>query len=179
MDKIYVSDANIFIDMHRVGMIDCIFTLPCTIHTTDFVFRELLDDALRTKLFDYEKAGKLYIKRFSADEIQDLSLFRVEERARLSFPDMSIWYYAYKENGMIITGDKALRRKAEKDDIEVHGILYLWDLLVVNGIVDSFSASRRLMHLCSFNKRIPKNECQKLINSWRVEEISLDNFEII
>ena len=56
---------------------------------------------------------------------------------------MSIWYYAYKENGMIITGDKALRRKAEKDDIEVHGILYLWDLLVVNGIMDSFSASRK------------------------------------
>ena len=27
MEKIYVSDANIFIGMHRVGMIDCLFYL--------------------------------------------------------------------------------------------------------------------------------------------------------
>ena len=137
------------------------FSISLEIHTTDFVLNELKENTLKDKLSEYEESGCLTVKRFYP-----------ETQNRLSIADRSVWYYAEESRSMLITGDKALRSKAEQKGITVHGILYIWKLLVDEGLLDKESASRKLEHLCSLNKRLPICECNKLIDSWLGTEYS-------
>lgn len=43
MEKIVVSDTNIFIDLISVNLLDGFFSLPWEIHTTDMIMKELKD----------------------------------------------------------------------------------------------------------------------------------------
>lgn len=172
MKKASINDANIFIDMNHIGALDLMFSISLEIHTTDFVLNELKENTLKEKLSEYEESGRLAVKRFSPDELVRLSRFYPETQNRLSLADRSVWYYAEESRAMLITGDKALRSKAEQKGITVHGILYLWKLLVDEGLLDKESASRKLEHLCSLNKRLPICECNKMIDSWLGTEYS-------
>ncbi len=57
-----------------------------------------------------------------------------------SFTDCSVWYYAKKTNGRLLTGDNKLRKSAEKDNVKVSGILYVFDNLIEYGIIDEKKA---------------------------------------
>ena len=54
MEKIVVSDTNIFIDLISVSLLDGFFSLPWEIHNTDMIMKELKDsnhhDTAITKL---------------------------------------------------------------------------------------------------------------------------------
>lgn len=41
MEKIVVSDTNIFIDLISVNLLDGFFSLPWEVHTTDMIMKEL------------------------------------------------------------------------------------------------------------------------------------------
>ena len=163
MKEITVSDANIFIDLHKIGLLDVFFKLPFEIHTTDFVLHELKDKFLRAEIQGYIKEGKLIIKCFSADEIASLMNFHLETQNRLSFQDRSIWFYAKEHGYVLLTGDKALRVKAENDGVSVHG----FDCLIEEKILSFQRAIESLSRLQTANKRLPDTECSKKLSIWR------------
>ena len=68
---------------------------------------------------------------------------------------------------MLLTGDKALRIKAENDGVVVHGILYIFDCLIQKGIISYEVAIEFLIRLQAVNKRLPDAECEKKINMWQ------------
>ena len=39
--EIIVNDTNIFIDLHSIGLLDCLCELPYEIRTVDFVMAEI------------------------------------------------------------------------------------------------------------------------------------------
>lgn len=68
MNKVYISDSNIWIDIHNAGLLDELFQLPVTLCSTDFVLDELNDlpedqlvaRGLRVETLDGDEVGKLY-----------------------------------------------------------------------------------------------------------------------
>ena len=88
-----------------------------------------------------------------------------------SIPDCSVWFYAKKVDGRILTGDRKLRLVAERDSVRVSGILYIFDRMVENGVLVANVAAEKLDALMKKNGRLPKEECEMRLEKWRAESM--------
>lgn len=165
--KILVNDTNIFIDLHSVGLLKEMCRLPYEIHTVDFVVAEIAD-ADQRRIFDELVArGEISVDGFTADEVIEIVEEHSSVSGNLSIPDCSVCYFARKHNVPMLTGDRRLRRYAEEQSIEVHGILFIFDELVRHNIISTSMAADRLEELFAINARLPKAEIRERINRWR------------
>lgn len=165
--KILVNDTNIFIDLHSVGLLEEMCQLPYEIHTVDFVVAEIAD-ADQRRIFDELVAqGGIFIDGFTADEVIEIVEEHSSVSGNLSIPDCSVCYFARKHNVPMLTGDRRLRRYAEEQSIEVHGILFIFDELVRHDIISTSMAADRLEELFAINARLPKTEIRNRINRWK------------
>lgn len=165
--KILVNDTNIFIDLHSVGLLEEMCRLPYEIHTVDFVVAEIAD-ADQRRIFDELVArGEISVDGFTADEVIEIVEEYSSVSGNLSIPDCSVCYFARKHNVPMLTGDRRLRRYAEEQSIEVHGILFIFDELVRHDIISTSMAADRLEELFAINARLPKAEIRERINRWK------------
>lgn len=166
--KILVNDTNIFIDLHSVGLLEEMCRLPYEIHTVDFVVAEIAD-ADQRRIFDELVArGEISVDGFTADEVIEIVEEHSSVSGNLSIPDCSVCYFARKHNVPMLTGDRRLRRYAEEQSIEVHGILFIFDELVRHDIISTSMAADRLEELFAINARLPKAEIRERIKRWRI-----------
>lgn len=165
--KILVNDTNIFIDLHSVGLLEEMCRLPYEIHTVDFVVAEIAD-ADQRRIFDELVArGEISVDGFTADEVIEIVEEHSSVSGNLSIHDCSVCYFARKHNVPMLTGDRRLRRYAEEQSIEVHGILFIFDELVRHDIISTSMAADRLEELFAINARLPKAEIRERINRWK------------
>ena len=165
--KILVNDTNIFIDLHSVGLLEEMCRLPYEIHTVDLVVAEIAD-ADQRRIFDELVArGEISVDGFTADEVIEIVEEHSSVSGNLSIPDCSVCYFARKHNVPMLTGDRRLRRYAEEQSIEVHGILFIFDELVRHDIISTSMAADRLEELFAINARLPKADIRDRINRWR------------
>lgn len=168
MERLVVSDTNIFIDLVKLGILADFFFLPWEIHTTDYVMDELTDSAQYDAVVSYYDRGRLSVGSFTADEVVAIHGQSNQSGCRLSPADLSVIMYSQKNDGCcILTGDKRLRETANERGIKVHGILFIFDALVGHGMLPEPLAAELLEKLYSFNKHFPVNEIEKRINQWK------------
>lgn len=142
--------------------------LPYEIHTVDFVVAEIVD-ADQRRIFDELVARRgIFVDGFTADEVIEIVEEHSAVSGNLSIPDCSVCYFARKHNVPMLTGDRRLRRYAEEQSIEVHGILFIFDELVRHNIIPTSMAADRLEELFAINARLPKAEIRERINRWRI-----------
>lgn len=133
----------------------------------DFVVAEIAD-ADQRRIFDELVAqGGIFIDGFTADEVIEIVEEHSSVAGNLSIPDCSVCYFARKHNVPMLTGDRRLRRYAEEQSIEVHGILFIFDELVRHDIISTSMAADRLEELFAINARLPKTEIRNRINRWK------------
>lgn len=166
-ERIVISDANVIIDLLSVSLLEAFFALPCEICTTDFVVSEITRPEQQKIIQKFVKSKKLGIVSFDADEFSEVILLQSKCPNNASIVDCSVWYYAKKVNGRLLTGDGKLRSAAERDNVKVSGILYLFDNFVEYGILTSAEAADNLEALMVCNVRLPKSECLSRIKKWR------------
>ena len=165
--KIIVNDTNIFIDLHSVGLLEELCQLPYDIHTVDFVVAEI-EDAEQREIFDkLVDENRIIVDGFTADEVLEIVEEHSAVSGNLSIPDCSVCYFARKHNVPMLTGDRRLRRYAEQQSIEVHGIFFIFDEFVRHGIVSTTIAAERLEKLFTINARLPKSEIRDRLKRWR------------
>ncbi|RLT75368.1 hypothetical protein D7V95_14180 [bacterium J10(2018)] len=125
-------------------------------------------DADQRRIFDELVArGEISVDGFTADEVIEIVEEHSSVSGNLSIPDCSVCYFARKHNVPMLTGDRRLRRYAEEQSIEVHGILFIFDELVRHDIISTSMAADRLEELFAINARLPKAEIRDRINRWR------------
>ncbi|WP_300972755.1 MULTISPECIES: PIN domain-containing protein, partial [Muribaculaceae] len=133
----------------------------------DLVVAEIAD-ADQRRIFDELVArGEISVDGFTADEVIEIVEEHSSVSGNLSIPDCSVCYFARKHNVPMLTGDRRLRRYAEEQSIEVHGILFIFDELVRHDIISTSMAADRLEELFAINARLPKAEIRDRINRWR------------
>lgn len=169
--KLIVNDANILIDLVDLKLLPHFFQIECEFHTTELILAELLD-AQQEELLPYIETGKLIIDVISEEDLAEIYTIRISKPA-LSEQDCSAFYQARKDKAALITSDNTLRKFAKKQDIEVHGHLWVFDNLVDNNIIGGKRAIEKLTELCEIvNPKLglPENECQQRYRKWSKNE---------
>lgn len=171
MKKIVVNDTNIFIDLFNMGLLEGFFSLPWEIHTTEFVMVELTRESQHDEISKYVDSGLLHISVFEPDVMTKIvELYQQQmNQTYLSFTDCSVWYYAKCNSYTLLTGERKLHNASSKDGVEVHGIIYVIDQLVKEGILVKRISISKLRQLGESNPRLPKDEIEKRIKHWEKE----------
>jgi len=85
----------------------------------------------------------------------------------LSEPDKSVLFVAKRQNGMVISGDKLIRKWCQKNQIEVHGILWFLDEMNQTQLITFQDAIGKLETLLQFNFWLPTDSAHELLEKWR------------
>lgn len=165
MTRIAIQDANILIDLVNIDLFSHCLALEYKFSTTQLIFDSELNERQIASIQVHIDSGKFTIINISADELSAIQVMSTED-SRLSEQDWSAIYYAQKEDALLLSGDRILRRVSESKGIEVCGILWLFDQLVDKSILPKSDACRFIQALMKQNKRLPFEECQKRINNW-------------
>ncbi len=160
-----VNDANILIDLLKIGLLESFFQLECEFHVTDFVVVEVQEDNV-AELNMFIENGSLHKKSFDFEELMQVQLLEVKHQA-LSIADCSCLFHARKLSAQLLTGDAALRRTAQQEQLSVHGILWIFDELVRQNLLPKEQAIDKLSELMLKNTRLPATECKKRFKRWK------------
>jgi hypothetical protein len=163
--RIVINDANILIDLYHLDLVDVFFELKnVALKTTDFVFEELLTE--QKTIFEPFIQNKSFELIESKEE--DLTqIFQIlSSTSGLSVEDCSVWYHTKKCNGILLTGDSRLKNLSSADGVEVRGILYVFDLLLISGLLSFELGIEKLNQLYAFNHRLPIDAKMKRIEFW-------------
>ena len=157
--KIGIADANIFIDIILLTLLDEFFSLPFEIWTTQSVLLELRDSQ-QALIHSFSDKQLLTIH----DEAIDDSLHFSRS---LTIADQSILSLAHSYQVICLSGDLPVRKWCNKYQIEVHGILWIFDELIYNEIITHQDALVHLTHLMSINDRLPEGDCLSRLSAWQ------------
>jgi len=162
--RITVCDANIFIDLLQAGIFPAYLNLGYESHAPPGVIDEvreenhqLLMDAVETQ-------------QISIPIIEDLAEINklMKMYPSLSFQDCACLFLAIEKNSMLLTGEKPLRKIAEKKyGLVVHGTLFIFDELLKAGLLTFRMAHEKLNRLIASGTYLPSNECQKRLKRWK------------
>ncbi len=161
--KIVVSDTNILIDLMNISLLGTFFNLDFEFHTNDLIINEITDPKQKEVISEIIADGKLYVAETRASDYQEILNLKIKN---LTFEDCSIWHYARKVKGILLTGDARLRKAVIITDIEVRGILFVLDQLVESQTIEKQIALEKLIELRDSNIRLPQIEIDKRIERW-------------
>ncbi len=153
--KIAITDACIFIDLYDLQLTSAFFNLEIEIHTTFDVFDELYDEQ-KELLRAYVSSGKLTIHTITENDwhaIQKMNLPRT-----LSPNDKTVLYLADKTQCMVLSSDKTIRKQAKKLCCEYHGMLWIFDQLIEEGLITNSIAIQKIEKLFSLNITYQNNQ---------------------
>lgn len=168
--KVAVKDANVFIDLESMGILDLWFQLDYQTITSSFVVVELEDGGHANALASIH-AGQVIEAVISGEEMEGFEALRVEcEPTGLSMADVSVLYLAIREKALLLSGDKPLRNQAKVHLVEIHGTLWIMDQLVESELLPKRVAAERLEALLLRTGRerryLPKADCDVRITRW-------------
>ena len=144
-----VTDTNVWIDLEAAGLIELAFQLPLDLQAPDVVVAELVrpagENLIRQGLKERELTGA---------EVLEVALLAVRHR-RPSRVDLFALALARSEKAVLLTGDRHLREAAEGEGVEVHGTLWLIDLMIRESLLSPEEADRRLQQARDQGRRLP------------------------
>jgi hypothetical protein len=142
--KIAVTDANIFIDLIKLQMLEMLFCIGLDIHTTQEIVDQLNEFQL-TELNIHIGKGVIEVHKFDAEELEEIILF--ETPRALELADKSVVWLAIKLSSVVLSGDNPVRKFCESKKLSVKGILWLFDEFVEKAILNKPDAHRKMEYL--------------------------------
>lgn len=156
--QVAITDANIFIDLFELKLLDSFFQLPYDIHTTVFVLEELDEECS-----NFVKNNSTVLN-ISDDEKIELDLLSWNKG--FTFPDKSILYVAMKHQMIVFSGEKKMMSWCKSHDLESHGVLFIFQEFIENGLFSKNLVAIKLKELMEFNQWLPSDICLDLIDKW-------------
>lgn len=133
---VLVSDTSVIIDLERGEILDTVFTLDVEFAVPDLLFARELAGALGHRLV----ALGLRVEELDPLELQQATVLSRADRS-LSLPDTFAFALAHTRQWTLLTGDAGLRRAAEAHQLDVHGVLWIFDRLEGDG-----ACAREVLH---------------------------------
>lgn len=157
-----VSDTSVLVDLDRGSLLEAAFRLPFKFAVPDLLYKRELEAHSGARL---RRLG-LKVLSLDGDEVMQ-ALSHLRRHPALSLPDCFALTLAAHHKWMLLTGDAKLRKLAEAEDVECHGVLWLLDEMH-----KAAAASIRELHsgLAALSKhprcRLPKAEVQKRLKRY-------------
>ena len=154
MATLLVSDTSVLVDLDRGGILDVIFQLPFDIGVPDLLYESELKDwqgpalvALGLKVLVLDGDGVALAQRYR------------EHEPKLSLADAFALALAKTENHILLAGDASLRVLAEIEEVEVHGVFWVFDRLEQAGVLTQVELLKALTGVAEHPRcRLPKAE---------------------
>ncbi|BDQ12740.1 PIN domain-containing protein [Sediminibacterium sp. TEGAF015] len=167
--KTAVTDANIFIDLYDLGLINIFFNLDLEIHTTTSVLNELYHEQQQI-LEAYQSVSKLYVHNLQEKDF--VEIYSDKYPKSLSEADKSVLHIANKINACVLSSDKTIRNYAKNKEIECHGVIWILDKLVETNNLKPKEANLKLKLLTEVNFLFKSNqklaeEIEKRLKIWK------------
>lgn len=167
--KVAVTDANIFIDLYDLSLIESFFNLELEIHTTSAVLFELYPEQ-REVFQAYRSVGKLEVHNLQEKDF--IEIYNENYPKSLSEADKSVLYIANKIDACVLSSDKTLRNCVKNKGIEYHGMLWIFDQLVEMEVLNPLEAKVKLEQLVASNflfrnNQILVEEIVKRLKVWK------------
>lgn len=128
--RILVSDTSVLIDLERGGLLETTFDLPWKFAVPDLLYKRELRDHNGPAL---QRLG-LRIEALDEGGVR-LALAYQARVPALSLPDTFAITLAKLNGWILLAGDGELRRLAATEDVEHHGVLWVFDQLLQHGQV--------------------------------------------
>lgn len=128
---VLISDTSVLIDLQRAQLLPALFLLPFEFAVPDLLYeRELAGD-----LGDQLTELGLRIEILTGQELIQATDARRRD-SRLSVVDSAAYAVAKSREWCLLSGDRALRELADAEQVETHGVLWLFDQFANGGYVD-------------------------------------------
>lgn len=121
---ILVSDSSVLIDLERAQLLSIALASPLELVVPD----ELFYAELASYGGEAWLQSGLIVVPLEGDEVQRAQTY-LSRAPALSIIDAYALALAASRTWVLLTGDSRLRREAERDQVDVHGILWLLELL--------------------------------------------------
>lgn len=166
--KIVIHDASVLIDLTECDLVDAWCSLKFEAVTTSLIWREVNRKGQKAKLRRAVNKGGLRIEALSAELLTEVVNLRMELPDQISLEDASALFFASALKAVLLTSDGVLRKCASRRGVEVHGMLWVFDMLVSSGATNADVAADRLERLVDQGtSRLPKDECNQRMKKWR------------
>jgi predicted nucleic acid-binding protein len=159
----YVADANIWIDLIDGGLLASVRRLPFDCLIPDVVMEEL-NEGTRQRLKAHGAQEVELLPEQVGDALRMIRLYRSASRI-----DLFALALAKGRGTILLTGDRHLRDAADREGVEVHGILWVLDRMVEGGIVTATQAADALERMIAQGCRLPEGEVKERLKRWRRE----------
>lgn len=146
--KLAVTDASVFIDLFETGQLEAFFKLPIFVHTTAEIMNELFPIQQQI-LSSFTLTGQLKIHILTDQEWALEGSFHFSKG--LSMPDKSVLMYAATIEAVVLSGDMKIRKTAKQLGLEYHGILWIFEQLMISNLIDKKEAIQKLNDLIAKN----------------------------
>ncbi|HIC84955.1 MAG TPA: DUF3368 domain-containing protein [Desulfobacterales bacterium] len=159
--QLYISDANIFIDLDVCGLLSKMFDLPYDFAVPDILYMEELE----VQHSDLPGYG-LQIKRLESQSI----IYAMELREQYIGPsdnDFFAFVLAKQEACPLITGDAQLRKVATAEGVELKGTIWIVEQFIREGFLDCNAAQEAFAIMKSKERRLPWEKAEQMIMSLR------------
>jgi len=167
--KVAVTDANIFIDLINLKLIQSFFEFDFEAHTSLDVLEELHDHQ-KEVLLAYKSTKKLTVHILSPEDLDAMQTFTTSNK--LSDADKSVIFVAHKEKAMLLSSDGPARKIAKEKNLETHGLVWLFDEFVQHKIISPKVACTKISELLTTNRRYKEDkrmyeEFEKRLSKWQ------------
>jgi predicted nucleic acid-binding protein len=156
---LFISDANILIDIEIGGLVAPMFSLDYRFAVPDVLFYEELDG----------QHGYLLDMGLEVKELDEPMVVSVVELARrYTRPgrnDLFALVLAAAEACPLLTGDKDLKAAAESENIEVRGTLWLVAEMVRTGKITVQVAQNAYQRMRANGRRLPWDLAEEMLTA--------------
>lgn len=120
--QVLVSDTSVLIDIERASLTARLFDLPYDFVVPDLLYEAELLDWMGPELLDLG----LKVEELTPQETAQATELK-RAKAMLSTPDVFAFCLAAEREWILLTGDGALRAEAKRQNITMHGVLWVFD----------------------------------------------------
>lgn len=159
-DIILISDANILIDMEVSDLLEHMFNLDFNFATTDFILHDELSA-------NYSQLVDMGLKTIGLSDqfVSDLARYRSIYKS-VGFYDLSAMVLAQQENAPLLTGDRKLRNICDRENVIVHGTLWLTENMLQSGVTNVETIKDAYDKMKEEGSRLPWDEVEKQITKY-------------
>lgn len=151
---VLVSDTSVLIDLERANLLEELFLLPFEFAVPDLLYGR----KLAGELGDRPMQLGLRIEQLTPVELRRATAVN-RQHSRLSVPDTFAFAIAESRGWGLLTGDGTLRELAIAEQIDMHGVLWLFDQLADGNHVAFDRLHGGLSRLFAHPRcRLPANE---------------------
>ncbi len=85
--------------------------------------------------------------------------------------DLSCYQLAQQTGRALLTDDGRLCKQAKVDALQLHGVLWLLDQMMIHQLIEPKNAAERLQGMLDAGSRLPGNESKKRVLKWQLDQI--------